>query len=74
MTKTSMALVGMLVLAAAAPSAAFATVTSNHSAMTQGQAIDECRAQTDPTTDNHHTRPARIACVQRLLHANQSTY
>ena len=74
MTKVSIALAGLLFLAAATPDVAFAAIGASQAAIARGQAIDECRAQTEPTMNDHHARPARDACVQRLMHANQPTF
>lgn len=75
MTKSSVVLAAVLVLASALPNVAFAAITSSRTAISQGEAINICRAQEDPqgAMNDHHARPARVACVQRLMHASQST-
>ncbi|HWG05297.1 MAG TPA: hypothetical protein VG271_09825 [Beijerinckiaceae bacterium] len=73
MHRISFVLAGLLVVAAASSDTAFAAITASRAAITQGEAINECRQLTDPTSDNHHARPARIACVQRMLHADQKS-
>jgi hypothetical protein len=71
MNRISFVLAGLLLVAAASSDTAFAAITASRAAITQGEAINECRQLVNPTSDNHHTRPARIACVQRMLHTGQ---
>jgi hypothetical protein len=71
-TKISLALASLLVLASAASDVAFAAMP-HAEVVTQGEAYDECRAQQDPAMNDHHAYPAIEACVQRLTHVNQST-
>jgi hypothetical protein len=75
MTKSSVVLAALLVLASALPNVAFAAITSSRTALSQGEAIDRCRDQENPQggMNDHHARPGRVACVQRLMHASQST-
>lgn len=73
MTKISVALAAVLVLASAASSVSFAA--TSQAAMTQGRAVDECKAKFDPVANAHHTGDAVAACVTRLLghQANQDS-
>jgi hypothetical protein len=75
MTKISVALASVLVLAAASSSVAFAAIGSSRTALTQGEAINQCRMQEQPDQNmrEHHAHLARQACVERLTNASQST-
>jgi hypothetical protein len=75
MTKISAALATALILASASSNLAFAAMPATNVAITQGQAIDDCRAQQQPDLNmrQHHEHLAIEACVARLTHVNQST-
>jgi hypothetical protein len=69
MTKISVALASMLVVASASSNVAFAAIAGNRAVVSQGEAINECRAQGFQGENGHI---AREACVQRLTNASQS--
>jgi hypothetical protein len=73
MMKASLILASVLVLASAASNVAFAAMQNSRTPITQGEAINECRAQEEPALNDHHARPVIDACVQRLTHVNQSS-
>jgi len=73
MTKISAVLTGLLVLGAIAPNAAFAAMSSSRAAVSQGEAVNQCRSMEDQSMNNHHASPAIQACVQRLEQINHTT-
>jgi hypothetical protein len=75
MTKISAVFATVLILAAASSNVAFAAMPNTSAAITQGEAINDCRAQEQPDLNmrQHHEHLATDACVARLTHVNQST-
>jgi len=73
MTKLSVALAVLLVLGSAMSNVAFAATNGSQSAVPRGQAVNECRANENPSGNDHHARLAVDACVQRLMAGAQAT-
>jgi hypothetical protein len=71
MTKISVALATVLVLASASSNVAFAAIPNTQAAVTQGQAINECRAE---GFQGKHGHIAREACVARLTNGQSTAY